>query len=137
MKIKILTLVGVSLIATTLLTQAGQQTTQVNSTRIDVRSINDNMMGFRPEPKYKASKLETVDPWSKPIYELFAPAATMVTDAELNNYFLYGSARLGFTEYFALKLSNGERFLCPTEKLSGECEKVSTFKAHGKSEFVF
>lgn len=131
MKIKILTFVAASMIAAMLLTPAVQQTTQLNSTRIDVQSINDNMMGFRPEAAH------TVEPWNKTVFELFSPAAIMVTDSELNNYFLYGGARLGFTEYFAVKLDNGRRFLCPTETFSEECETVSTFLAHGKSKFQF
>ena len=137
MKTKILVLVGLGLITTTLLTQASQDKTVVTTTKVNVRSINDNMMGFRPEPNYMASKLETVAPWNKPIYELFVPSATMLTDTELNNYFLYGSARLGFKEYFALKLSNGKRLLCPTDTVSEACETVTTFQAHGKSQFKF
>jgi hypothetical protein len=131
MKSKIVIAVGIGLIATALIAQASQQTSTVSSTRIVVRSINDNMMGFRPE------NAEPVDTLSKPIFELFAPAAIMVTDAELNNYFLYGAAHLDFSEYFAVKLSDGRRYLCPTVTFSEACETVTAFQAHGKSLFQF
>lgn len=117
---------------------ASNNTQMLSATPIIVKSINDNMLGYRPIVDNPISVTAPLSSTGKSVLELASPVSVMVTDIDLNHYFLSGTASLGFKNgYFAIKMVNGRRFLCPADYFSTDCETVTSFNQHGKSKFSF
>ena len=82
------------------------------SYKLDVQSINDNMLELRSEKERQFSNTNhPLNPNSKSAWEQLNPSAVMITDKKLNHYFLPGKVTLGFDEYHVLEFASGRAFI--------------------------
>lgn len=101
------------------------------SYKLDVQSINDNMLGLRSEKERQFSNTNhPLNPNSKSAWEQLNPSAVMITDKNLDHYFLPGKVTLGFEEYYVLEFASGRALICPTPAQDEKCERLTRVIRH-------